>query len=105
MSEMPKIGRNGIYFWTLLAFVLLQLPTGFAMNMRMFLVFRTFTGFFGSPALATGGATIADMYGPAQVAYGICIWGSFGVMGPVFGPTSLADFWLHPKVGVGQSGL
>lgn len=86
MSEMPKLGRNGIYFWTLLAFVLFQVPTGFAVDMAMFLIFRFLTGFCGSPCLATGGATISDMYDPARVAYGICIWGSFGILGPVFGP-------------------
>jgi DHA1 family multidrug resistance protein-like MFS transporter len=26
------------------------------------------------------------VYDPARVAYGICIWGSFGILGPVFGP-------------------
>jgi DHA1 family multidrug resistance protein-like MFS transporter len=86
MSEMPKVGRSGIYFYTLLTFVLLQLPTGFATCIPMFLVFRFLTGFVGSPSLATGGATIADMFEPARVAYGICIWASFGVCGPVFGP-------------------
>ncbi len=86
LSEMPQLGRNDIYFFTFLSFVLLQLPTGFAVNMPMFLVFRFLTGFLGSPALATGGATIADMYDPAHVAYGICIWGSFGILGPVMGP-------------------
>jgi DHA1 family multidrug resistance protein-like MFS transporter len=86
MSEIPKVGRGGIYFWTLLTFVLLQLPTGFAVNIPMLLIFRILTGFFGSPSLATGGATIGDMYDAASVAYGICIWGFFGVGGPVFGP-------------------
>ncbi|OCK74224.1 MFS general substrate transporter [Lepidopterella palustris CBS 459.81] len=86
MSEMPKLGRSGIYFWTLFVFVLLQLPTGFAINMPMFLVFRLLSGFFGSPCLATGGATMADIYDPARFAYGICILASFGVCGPVFGP-------------------
>ena len=81
MSEMPKLGRNDVYFWTFFAFVLLQLPTGFAVNMSMFLVFRLLTGFVGSPALATGGATLGDMYDPASVAYGICIWGAFGILG------------------------
>ena len=52
----------------------------------MFLVFRVVTGFCGSPCLSTGGATISDMYDPAHVAYGICIWGSFGILGPVVGP-------------------
>lgn len=86
MSEMPQIGRSGIYFYTLLAFVLLQLPTGYAIDMPMFLVFRFLTGFFGGPVLATGGATIADMYPPSKISYGICIWGAFGILGPVLGP-------------------
>lgn len=86
MSEMPTIGRSNIYFFTTLAFVLLQLPTGFAVNMPMFLIFRWLCGFAGSPALATGGATISDMYQPGQVSYGIALWGSFGICGPVFGP-------------------
>ncbi|KAF8865556.1 MFS general substrate transporter [Acephala macrosclerotiorum] len=86
MSEMPQIGRSGIYFYTLLAFVLLQLPTGYAINMPMFLTFRFLTGFFGGPVLATGGATIADMYPPSKISYGICIWGAFGILGPVLGP-------------------
>jgi DHA1 family multidrug resistance protein-like MFS transporter len=86
MSEIPALGRSSIYFWTLLAFVLLQLPTGFATNMPMFLVFRLLSGFTGSPALATGGATVVDMYDPAHVPYAICIYAFFGVGGPVFGP-------------------
>lgn len=86
MSEMPQLGRNSIYFFTLLGFVLFQLPTGYAVNTPMFLVFRFLTGFLGSPALATGGATLADMYDPSVVSYGLCLWGSFGILGPVFGP-------------------
>ncbi|KUJ08030.1 MFS general substrate transporter [Mollisia scopiformis] len=86
MSEMPQIGRSGIYFWTLFMFVILQLPVGFAPNISVFLAFRFFTGFFGGPVLATGGATIADMYPPTMISYGICIWGAFGILGPVLGP-------------------
>ncbi|KAH8805404.1 major facilitator superfamily domain-containing protein [Xylogone sp. PMI_703] len=86
MSEMPAMGRSRIYFWTLLAFVLLQLPTGYATNVPMLLVFRFLTGFFGGPVLATGGATIIDIYRPAEVPYWIGIFGACGVLGPVFGP-------------------
>ena len=42
--------------------------------------------FSAARSQATCGTTIADMYDTARVAYGICIWGSFGVCGPVFGP-------------------
>jgi DHA1 family multidrug resistance protein-like MFS transporter len=67
-------------------FVLFQLPTLFAVNFGMLLAFRFLTGFFGSPALATGGATIADMYRPQKQAYGLAVWGIGAVCGPVLGP-------------------
>ncbi|KAE9372880.1 MFS general substrate transporter [Stipitochalara longipes BDJ] len=86
MSEIPTIGRSRIYFWTLFVFVLLQLPTGYAVNMPMILVFRFLTGFFGGPVLATGGATLIDIYPPIEVPYWIGIFGACGVLGPVLGP-------------------
>ncbi len=92
MSEMPAVGRSRIYFWTLLGFVALQLPTGFALNMPMLLIFRFLTGFLSGPVLATGGATISDMYTPEKVTYGICIWGAFGILGPVL---EAARRWLR----------
>jgi len=86
MSEIPTIGRSRIYFWSLLAFVLLQVPTGYATKMPMLLVFRFLSGFFGGPVLATGGATIIDMYPPIEVPYWIGVFGACGVLGPVLGP-------------------
>ncbi|KAF2793325.1 MFS general substrate transporter [Melanomma pulvis-pyrius CBS 109.77] len=62
MSEVPFIGRNPIYIGTLFVFVMFQIPTALASNFGMLLAFRFLTGLFGSPALATGGASIADMY-------------------------------------------
>lgn len=61
LSEIPSIGRTPIYMATLLIFALLQLPTIFAPNIHTLLAMRFFAGFFGSPALATGGASIQDM--------------------------------------------
>jgi DHA1 family multidrug resistance protein-like MFS transporter len=86
LSEMPKLGRSPIFFWTLFAFILFQLPVGFAPNVAVFLVFRWVTGFCGSPCLATGGGTMTDIYHPLTVPYMLCIWSSAGVLGPVFGP-------------------
>jgi MFS transporter, DHA1 family, multidrug resistance protein len=85
LSDIPRFGRNNIYFFTFLGFVLLQLPTALAPNLATFLVFRFLTGFLGSPALSTGGATLSDMYEPANVSYGVCVWGAFGLLGPVMG--------------------
>jgi MFS transporter, DHA1 family, multidrug resistance protein len=86
MSEMPFFGRNPIYIGTLLAFVLLQLPVIYAKNFGMLLAFRFITGFIGSPVLATGGASIADMYAPSKQVYGISVWGVSAVFGPALGP-------------------
>lgn len=97
LSELPSLGRTGIFFWTLLAFVLFQLPVGFAPNVAVFLVFRWVTGFCGSPCLATGGGTINDIYPPPMVPYFLCLWSSAGIMGPVFGP--IIGGYLAPAMG------
>ena len=86
MSEIPQIGRNPVYIGTLAVFVAFQVPTALARNFGMLLAFRFLTGFIGSPVLATGGASIADMYRPQKRAYGIGIWGIAAVCGPVLGP-------------------
>lgn len=86
MSEIPFIGRNPIYIGTLFVFVLFQIPTALSVNFGMLLAFRFLTGFFGSPVLATGGASLGDIYRPAKRAYAIAIWGVAAVCGPVMGP-------------------
>ncbi|CAJ2504903.1 Uu.00g122970.m01.CDS01 [Anthostomella pinea] len=86
MSEIPQIGRNPIYQGTLLVFVAFQTPTALASNFGMLLAFRFLTGFFGSPVLATGGASLADIYGPQKRAYAMGIWGIAAVCGPTLGP-------------------
>jgi MFS transporter, DHA1 family, multidrug resistance protein len=83
LSELPQTGRAPIYIITLALFVVLQVPTALATNFGMLLAFRFITGFVGSPSLATGGATIADMYSPAKRTYGIAVWGVGAVCGPV----------------------
>jgi MFS transporter, DHA1 family, multidrug resistance protein len=86
MSEIPQVGRNPIYIGTLVIFVAFQAPTALAKNFGMLLAFRFLTGFFGSPVLATGGASIADIYPPRKRAYAISIWGIAAVCGPTLGP-------------------
>jgi len=86
MSEIPQIGRNPVYIGTLAIFVILQVPTALATNFGMLMAFRFLTGFFGSPVLATGGASIADIYMPKKRAYAMGIWGVSAVCGPTLGP-------------------
>jgi DHA1 family multidrug resistance protein-like MFS transporter len=75
MSEIPQFGRNPIYIATMFVFVMFQIPTALASNFGMLLAFRFLTGFFGSPVLATGGATVSDMYEPRHRAYAMGVWG------------------------------
>ncbi|KAL3427817.1 multidrug resistance protein [Phlyctema vagabunda] len=86
MSEIPQIGRNPVYIGTLFVFVFLQFAVIYAKNLGMLLAFRFLTGFFGSPVLATGGASLGDIYAPSKRAYAIAIWGMAAVSGPVMGP-------------------
>ncbi|RAK75310.1 MFS general substrate transporter, partial [Aspergillus fijiensis CBS 313.89] len=64
LSELPTVGRSPIYLFTLLAFVMLNLGVLYAKNFGMLFAFRFLTGFIGSPALATGGASMGDIWTP-----------------------------------------
>jgi DHA1 family multidrug resistance protein-like MFS transporter len=94
LSEVPQIGRMPIYILTLAVFVLLQIPTALATNYGMLMAFRFLTGLFGSPILATGGATVADLYSPKKRAYGMTVWGVFAASAPSLGPL-LGSFSAH----------
>ncbi|PCH07206.1 Major facilitator superfamily domain, general substrate transporter [Penicillium occitanis (nom. inval.)] len=86
MSEMPYFGRNPVYLGTLAVFVALQPAIIHAKNFQALLAIRFLSGLFGSPVLATGGASIVDMYQPSKRAYTISIWGIAAIMGPVMDP-------------------
>lgn len=61
LSEIASIGRNWVYVPTYILFVVLGFPTAVVNNYAGLLVLRFLTGFFGSPALANGGASVGDM--------------------------------------------
>ncbi|KZT19721.1 MFS general substrate transporter [Neolentinus lepideus HHB14362 ss-1] len=86
LSEVPALGRMRIYIITLAIFVCIQVPTALCDNLGALLPLRFVAGFIGSPCLATGGASIADIYIPRKRAYAIGIWGISAVCGPVLGP-------------------
>lgn len=86
LSEVPAIGRNIVYIPALFMFVVLQIPTALVRNIGSLIVLRAITGFLSSPPLANGGASMGDVLHPSQLPYGIAIWASAAVMGPVGGP-------------------
>ncbi|KAJ7646873.1 major facilitator superfamily domain-containing protein [Roridomyces roridus] len=102
LQELPVLGRNPVYMITLFLFVIFQIPIVTAKNMNTVLALRFFTGFLGSPALATGGASMVDIF-PDHAAYAIGIWALGAVAGPVTGPViggfaAQAKGWRWPMM-------
>ena len=86
LSEIPRIGRNPIYIATYVVFVGLCVATSLVENFTGLLILRFLLGFFGSPCLATGGASLGDMYAPTKMAYAIAFWAGAATLGPALGP-------------------
>jgi MFS transporter, DHA1 family, multidrug resistance protein len=60
------------------------------------MAFRFPTGFFGSPILAIGGATVTDLCTPKKHAYGMTLCGVFAASAPGLSPL-LGSFSVHFK--------
>ncbi|EKM61333.1 uncharacterized protein PHACADRAFT_111819 [Phanerochaete carnosa HHB-10118-sp] len=86
LSEIPQFGRTTVYILAMLVFVCVQVPTALSKNLGALLPLRFLAGFVGSPPLATGGASVADMWAPEDRAVVIGLWGLAAVCGPVLGP-------------------
>ena len=86
LSEIPSLGRNSLYIFTFAIFIILLIPTALATNFPGLVVLRFLIGFFGSPCLATGPATLGDMYGYAKLPYAMSTWAVVATSGPAVGP-------------------
>jgi DHA1 family multidrug resistance protein-like MFS transporter len=85
-SEIPAIGRCKPYIITLFLFVLFQIPTALVSNFAAYLFFRFMAGLVGSPPLATGGASVGDVFAPTKAPLALGLWGLSASAGPVLGP-------------------
>lgn len=86
LSEIPSFGRLNVYMISLFIFMILQIPTALAPNYSTLMAMRFLAGFVCSPALSTGGATLADVYSPMSYPYVVAGWAAGAVAGPVAGP-------------------
>lgn len=96
LSELPIIGRSPVYNVTFLLFLILSIPTAVVDNFAGLLVLRFLQGFFGSPCLANGGATMQDMYSLLYLPYAMTTWVSAAYCGPALGPL-LSGFAVTAK--------
>ncbi|CAG7983359.1 unnamed protein product [Penicillium salamii] len=74
LSEIPRIGRSLPYAISFLLFCVISIPTALAPNAIGFYFLRFLQGFFGSPCLATGGASIADVYSSNALPHAMTTW-------------------------------
>jgi DHA1 family multidrug resistance protein-like MFS transporter len=86
LSEIPSIGRSPVYCITMLLFVVISIPLPLVNNLAGLLVLRFLQGFFGSPCLATGGATMQDLYSHLYLPYALSVWVTAAYCGPALGP-------------------
>ena len=86
LSEIASIGRNPPYMITMALFVILTVPAALVDNFAGLLVLRFLQGFFGSPCLATGGASLQDLYSLIKLPYILCLWAFAATCGPALGP-------------------
>jgi len=86
LSEIPAIGRSPPYVVSGILFVLLSIPTSLVDSFAGLMVLRFLIGFMGSPALATAGASLADIWGPVYFPYAIALWAATTALGPSLGP-------------------
>ena len=89
LSEIPLIGRNPPYMITFAIYVILLVPTALAKNFAGLIVLRFLLGFFGSPCLATGGASLQDMFSLIKLPYVLSTWALAATCGPALGIPSL----------------
>lgn len=67
-------------------FVILSVPTALVDNLGGLLFLRFLQGFFGSPCLATGAATMQDIFDMLHVPIGVAFWAFCAFLAPAIGP-------------------
>lgn len=85
-SDVPSIGRSHPYWMSMLALVLFNVGAAHTDSYAAVIVLRLLSGMAGSPALATGGATLGDVWDSLALPKAISIWAIGAVAGPVLGP-------------------
>ena len=96
LSEIPIIGRSPVYAASMAIFVIISIPTPLVNNFAGLLVLRFLQGFFGSPCLAIGAATMQDMYSLLYLPFALVAWVSAAYCGPALGPL-LSGFAVTAK--------
>lgn len=79
-------GRRLPLFAGYIVFAIFQIPVAVAQNVETIMLGRFFSGFAAAAPLAVVGGAMADIWGPLERAYGICVFAASAFTGPVAGP-------------------
>jgi DHA1 family multidrug resistance protein-like MFS transporter len=100
ISEIAEIGRNPPYIMSFTLFVIVSSLIWVLDNFPAIVVFRFLQGFFGSPCLTTGGATLQDMFGMKSAPIASIFWVLGFNCGPALGPLiatfAVQEDWRWP---------
>ncbi|KAK9579355.1 hypothetical protein V6Z93_009517 [Aspergillus fumigatus] len=80
-------GRNTIFRVVLGLFVLFQIGCALAPNVASMIVFRFFSGFFGSPTVTNSGGSITDIWPQDNRSVPLALFSAASFLGPVIAPT------------------
>jgi DHA1 family multidrug resistance protein-like MFS transporter len=86
-SELPSVGRNIPYVVAMIIYVIISIPTALAQNIGGLLFLRFLQGFFGSPLLTTGAASLGDVSSEYNKPYAYYSQAMFSLGGPALGIT------------------
>ncbi|GAB7357394.1 hypothetical protein MBLNU459_g8331t2 [Dothideomycetes sp. NU459] len=87
ISEIPSLGRNIPYVTSFALFLVFSVLAATAKSFTGLVVARLFQGLMGSPALATGGASMQDLFELQYVPFAFTGWMGAACLGPALGPT------------------
>lgn len=93
---MPAFGRNLPYVATFAIFVILAIPASLVDTFGGLLTLRFLLGFFGSPCLANGGASMGDIYSLLYLPYPLAMWVVAAFAAPALGPL-LSGFSVYAE--------
>lgn len=86
LSENAAFGRTSIYIVTIFIFFILQIPTALVTDIASLSVLRFLAGFFASPCMATGAASVGDVTSIPYMPMAISGWSAAAVCAPSLGP-------------------
>jgi MFS transporter, DHA1 family, multidrug resistance protein len=88
ISEIYYVGRNPPYLVSFLCFFITSVVTALIADKSFaaLIVCRFLQGYFGSPILASGGASVEDLFDWFSVPYAFIIWIASMYCGPALGP-------------------